>query len=139
MVAEKLSVCKLEPWAVRVESTQGGRILEGEWQILSPVFSRSHQVPARPRTQGGFSSQAGTVQEEQRFPLPSGCGQHVWDVTHPLLLPTSWGKQHSCPNARRETEALRIEAAFPHRLSCLYDVLSAPTSEGSPWSWLVLI
>lgn len=36
-------------------------------------------------------------------------------------------------------EPLRMEAAFPRCLSCPYDVLLAPTSKGSPWSWLALI
>ena len=48
--------------------------MEREWQNLSPMLSRRPQVPASPRIQGGYLSQAGKRAKNRCFLCPPGVG-----------------------------------------------------------------
>ena len=83
-VGRELQRREQEPRAVPVEDAWCGMTFGGGTAEPQPrAFQKASSACKSPDT--GWLPQPGWETGEQMLPLPSRCGQHVWEVTRPLL------------------------------------------------------
>ena len=87
-------------------------------------------MPASPRIQGGYPSQARKREKNRCFLCPPGVGSMSGRLLV-LYSPNKLGKGALLPQCKEGEPGAAEEGAFSHRLSCLHIALLAPTSQCS--------